>query len=164
MREQTIKGKPTAGRAVLSYEQDMVKSHSHSATLSSTDLGSPYTTNFDYGTKSTAGFDYGTRLADENGWHEHAMRAAEANIALNGGGSTRRMVDATIGWSGGLIAGSGSHQHWIGIGAHAHDVYIGGHSHQVPIGAHSHTVTIAPFGGVENTVKNIALNYLVRLA
>ncbi len=39
MRGQTIKGKPNSGRAVLSYEQDNIKSHTHSASASNTDLG-----------------------------------------------------------------------------------------------------------------------------
>ncbi|EJF1616827.1 tail fiber protein, partial [Escherichia coli] len=36
MRGWTIKGKPTSGRAVLSQEQDGIKSHTHSASASST--------------------------------------------------------------------------------------------------------------------------------
>ncbi|EMX1854517.1 phage tail protein, partial [Escherichia coli] len=39
MRGWTIKGKPASGRAVLSQEQDGIKSHAHSASASSTDLG-----------------------------------------------------------------------------------------------------------------------------
>ncbi|WP_236516055.1 phage tail protein, partial [Escherichia coli] len=39
MRGWTIKGKPASGRAVLSQEQDGIKSHTHSASVSSTDLG-----------------------------------------------------------------------------------------------------------------------------
>ncbi|EIH6183624.1 tail fiber protein, partial [Escherichia coli] len=38
MRGWTIKGKPASGRAVLSQEQDGIKSHTHSASASSTDL------------------------------------------------------------------------------------------------------------------------------
>ncbi|MBL7448156.1 tail fiber protein, partial [Escherichia coli] len=52
MRGWTIKGKPTSGRAVLSQEQDGIKSHTHSASASSTDLGTKTTSSFDYGTKS----------------------------------------------------------------------------------------------------------------
>ncbi|HFK5347161.1 TPA: phage tail protein, partial [Escherichia coli] len=36
MRGWTIKGKPASGRAVLSQEQDGIKSHTHSASASST--------------------------------------------------------------------------------------------------------------------------------
>lgn len=39
MRGWTIKGKPASGRAVLSQEQDGIKSHTHSASASGTDLG-----------------------------------------------------------------------------------------------------------------------------
>ncbi|EIF9002099.1 phage tail protein, partial [Escherichia coli] len=60
MRGWTIKGKPGSGRAVLSQEQDGIKSHTHSASASSTDLGTKTTSSFDYGTKTTSSFDYGT--------------------------------------------------------------------------------------------------------
>ncbi|MCO1044707.1 phage tail protein, partial [Escherichia coli] len=53
MRGWTIKGKPASGRAVLSQERDGIKSHTHSASASSTDLGTKTTSSFDYGTKST---------------------------------------------------------------------------------------------------------------
>ncbi|HFI5912726.1 TPA: prophage tail fiber N-terminal domain-containing protein, partial [Escherichia coli] len=53
MRGWMIKGKPASGRAVLSQEQDGIKSHTHSASASSTDLGTKTTSSFDYGTKST---------------------------------------------------------------------------------------------------------------
>ncbi|WP_394777202.1 prophage tail fiber N-terminal domain-containing protein, partial [Escherichia coli] len=43
MRGWTIKGKPASGRAVLSQEQDGIKSHTHSASASSTDLGTKNT-------------------------------------------------------------------------------------------------------------------------
>ncbi|ELE0353448.1 tail fiber protein, partial [Escherichia coli] len=52
MRGWTIKGKPGSGRAVLSQEQDGIKSHTHSASASSTDLGTKTTSSFDYGTKT----------------------------------------------------------------------------------------------------------------
>ena len=56
MRGWTIKGKPASGRAVLSQEQDGIKSHTHSASASSTDLGTKTTSSFDYssGTVSLA--------------------------------------------------------------------------------------------------------------
>ncbi|MDT0830197.1 phage tail protein [Escherichia coli] len=56
MRGWTIKGKPANGRAVLSQEQDGIKSHTHSASASSTDLGTKTTSSFDYssGTVSLA--------------------------------------------------------------------------------------------------------------
>ncbi len=41
---------------------------------------------------------------------------------------------------------------------------IGAHTHSVAIGSHGHTITVNAAGTSENTVKNIALNYIVRLA
>ncbi|EFY6895420.1 tail fiber protein, partial [Escherichia coli] len=49
-------------------------------------------------------------------------------------------------------------------GAHAHTVGIGAHTHSVSIGSHGHTITVNAAGNAENTVKNIAFNYIVRLA
>ncbi len=48
--------------------------------------------------------------------------------------------------------------------AHAHTVGIGAHTHSVAIGSHGHTITVNAAGNAENTVKNIAFNYIVRLA
>ncbi|HAL9606136.1 TPA: phage tail protein, partial [Escherichia coli] len=63
MRGWTIKGKPASGRAVLSQEQDGIKSHTHSASASSTDLG----------TKNTSSFDYGTKSTNNTGAHIHSL-------------------------------------------------------------------------------------------
>ncbi|HAM4837537.1 TPA: phage tail protein, partial [Escherichia coli] len=63
MRGWTIKGKPASGRAVLSQEQDGIKSHTHSASVSSTDLG----------TKNTSSFDYGTKSTNNTGAHTHSI-------------------------------------------------------------------------------------------
>ncbi|EEW4549262.1 phage tail protein, partial [Escherichia coli] len=71
MRGWTIKGKPGSGRAVLSQEQDGIKSHTHSASASSTDLGMKTTSSFDYGTKTTSSFDYGTKTTNSAGNHSH---------------------------------------------------------------------------------------------
>ncbi|EPN8982191.1 terminase gpA endonuclease subunit, partial [Escherichia coli] len=63
LRGWTIKGKPASGRAVLSQEQDGIKSHTHSASVSSTDLG----------TKTTSSFDYGTKSTNNTGAHTHSL-------------------------------------------------------------------------------------------
>ncbi|EQA0940917.1 phage tail protein [Escherichia coli] len=42
--------------------------------------------------------------------------------------------------------------------------FIGAHTHSVAIGSHGHTITVNAAGNAENTVKNIAFNYIVRLA
>ncbi|EIE8053841.1 phage tail protein, partial [Escherichia coli] len=70
MRGWTIKGKPASGRAVLSQEQDGIKSHTHSASASSTDLG----------TKTTSSFDYGTKSTNNTGAHTHSI-SGTANSA-----------------------------------------------------------------------------------
>ncbi|WP_252382453.1 prophage tail fiber N-terminal domain-containing protein, partial [Escherichia coli] len=70
MRGWTIKGKPASGRAVLSQEQDGIKSHTHSASVSSTDLG----------TKTTSSFDYGTKSTNNTGAHTHSI-SGTANSA-----------------------------------------------------------------------------------
>ncbi|GJK70689.1 phage tail protein [Citrobacter freundii] len=161
MRGQTIKGKPD-GRAVLSQELDGIKSHDHGATVAATDLGSRDTTGFDYGTKSVSVFDYGTKSTTGAGAHNHPISGrtqfgqAGDVVAMSNTGSDR------TNW--GAVGGVGDHAHAVGIGAHDHVVGIGAHAHSVYIGAHSHGVTVSPSGQAENTVKNTAFNYLVRLA
>ena len=44
------------------------------------------------------------------------------------------------------------------------EVDIGAHTHSVAIGSHGHTIAVNAAGNAENTVKNIAFNYIVRLA
>ncbi|HDJ1156933.1 TPA: tail fiber protein [Escherichia coli] len=77
MRGWTIKGKPASGRAVLSQEQDGIKSHTHSASVSSTDLGTKTTSSFDYGTKTTSLFDYGTKTTSNAGSHTHSIPTSD---------------------------------------------------------------------------------------
>lgn len=64
----------------------------------------------------------------------------------------------------GSAASAGAHAHTVGIGAHTHSVGIGAHSHTVALGSHSHGVTVNATGNTENTVKNVAFNYIVRAA
>ncbi|ELA3523873.1 tail fiber protein [Escherichia coli] len=146
MRGWTIKGKPASGRAVLSQEQDGIKSHTHSASASSTDLG----------TKTTSSFDYGTKSTNNTGAHTH-------NFAYN---NTSAYAE-TPGTGGGMHATNTSKtasNRVLSAGAHTHTVAIGAHTHTLAIGSHTHTITIAAYGNAENTVKNIAFNYIVRLA
>ncbi|RAP70080.1 phage Tail Collar domain protein [Candidatus Erwinia dacicola] len=60
MRGQTIKGAPD-GRTLLSLEADGIKSHSHTATATSTDLGTKTTSPFDHGTRTTSATDLGSK-------------------------------------------------------------------------------------------------------
>lgn len=158
-RGQTFKGKPD-GRAVLSLEQDGIKSHTHSASASSTDLGTKTTSSFDYGTKTASTFNYGTKTTNTTGAHTHSMNYG-ANY-VDSGNNTGNQVPRWTSVSN--TSSAGNHAHTVGIGAHNHTVGIGAHTHTVAIGAHGHTITVAESGNAENTVKNIAFNYIVRLA
>lgn len=207
MRGQTIKGKPS-GRAVLSTEADGVKSHSHSASASSTDLGTKTTSSFDYGSKTTSSFDYGTKTSNTTGNHNHTVSGTTGaagnhqhsqtgprgpnnqptGIYPNGSTKISGTRVVSFGLSNGVVPGigqyiaksstegnhthtwsgttstTGNHAHTVGIGAHTHTVGIGAHTHTVAIGSHGHTITVNATGNTENTVKNIAFNYIVRLA
>ncbi|MGV3817175.1 phage tail-collar fiber domain-containing protein [Citrobacter freundii] len=158
MRGQTIKGKPD-GRVVLSQELDGIKSHDHGATVASTDLGNRDTTGFDYGNKSVSSFDYGTKTTNNGGSHAHGMEGRSSD-----GGGSYVVTGNGGGWSSPSTQAGGDHAHSVYIGAHDHIVGIGAHAHSVYIGAHSHGVTVWASGHAENTVKNTAFNYLVRLA
>ncbi|EFE5069091.1 short-chain fatty acid transporter [Escherichia coli] len=184
MRGWMIKGKPASGRAVLSQEQDGIKSHTHSASVSSTDLG----------TKTTSSFDYGTKSTNNTGAHTHSL-SGSTNAAGNhshrdgrrfnpsvfkdtyqygytSSGQNTWGVQGSVGMSTGWLANTstdGNHSHSLSgtaasAGAHAHTVGIGAHTHSVAIGSHGHTITVNAAGNAENTVKNIAFNYIVRLA
>ncbi len=185
MRGWTIKGKPASGRAVLSQEQDGIKSHTHSASASSTDLGTKTTSSFDYGTKSTNNTGAHTHsisgTANSAGAHQHKSSGAfggpNTSIFPNGYTAISNpspWIMSTTSGSGqtrnaGKTSSDGAHTHSLSgtaasAGAHAHTVGIGAHTHSVAIGSHGHTITVNAAGNAENTVKNIAFNYIVRLA
>lgn len=165
MRGWTIKGKPASGRAVLSQEQDGIKSHAHAASISDTDLGTKYTSSFDYGSKPTTSFDYGNKSSTEGGWHVHNFRYCSTSAYRDTPGQGLGMHSSNISWAAGdRIEESGNHAHVTWIGPHDHWVGIGAHNHYVVMGYHGHTATVHATGNAENTVKNIAFNYIVRLA
>ncbi|ECB5512374.1 tail fiber protein [Salmonella enterica subsp. enterica serovar Johannesburg] len=139
MRGWTIKGKPISGRAVLSQEMDGNKSHSHTARAQDTDLG----------TKSTSSFDYGTKSTNTTGNHTHQF-----------GG----YINSYWGDSNHTSFQPGGGAWTQAAGDHAHTVYIGGHEHTMYIGPHGHVVIVDADGNAETTVRNIAFNYIVRLA
>ncbi|EAA0492812.1 phage tail protein [Salmonella enterica subsp. enterica] len=160
MRGWTIKGKPE-GRTVLSQELDGIKSHAHTASAAATDLGTRTTTSFDYGSKQTTGFDYGNKTTNTTGGHAHPLGVNNASgqnhpSALSGNAT---MVNTTL-----YTGQAGDHAHTVYIGAHDHWVGIGAHTHNLVIGAHGHAVSVDATGNAENTVRNIAFNYIVRLA
>lgn len=203
MRGQTIKGKPASGRDVLSTESDGVKSHTHSASTASVDLGSKTTSSFDYGTKTSSSFDYGTKTSNTTGNHSHTVSGTTSTAGnhshrdgrrfnpslfkdtyqygYTSSGATNYGVDGSVSRSMGWLANSstdgnhshtwsgttsttGNHAHTVGIGAHTHTVGIGAHTHTVALGSHNHSVTVNATGNTENTVKNVAFNYIVRAA
>ncbi|HAG3484417.1 TPA: phage tail protein [Salmonella enterica] len=135
----TIKGKPASGRAVLSQEMDGNKAHGHTARAQDTDLG----------TKSTSSFDYGTKSTNTTGNHTHQF-----------GG----YINSYWGDSNHTSFQPGGGAWTQAAGDHAHTVYIGGHEHTMYIGPHGHVVIVDADGNAETTVKNIAFNYIVRLA
>ncbi|EGZ1810535.1 tail fiber protein, partial [Escherichia coli] len=136
MRGWTIKGKPGSGRAVLSQEQDGIKSHTHSASASSTDLGTKTTSSFDYGTKTTSSFDYGTKTTNSAGNHSHNIPVGHTGA----GNGVSAGFNAALGT--GTTSSAGGHAHNVYIGAHNHTIGIGAHAHSVIIGPHGHTITV----------------------
>ncbi|EFG3073799.1 TPA: prophage tail fiber N-terminal domain-containing protein, partial [Escherichia coli] len=153
MRGWTIKGKPASGRAVLSQEQDGIKSHAHSASASSTDLG----------TKTTSSFDYGTKSSNATGDHNHSrgtmeitgtlgyFRSDSGNFYTASGAFTLGGSAPAHGFTGsqftyGVPVNFNASRTWSGAtsttGNHAHSVPIGAHAHSVAIGSHGHTITV----------------------
>ncbi|MDI6012943.1 tail fiber protein, partial [Escherichia coli] len=114
MRGWTIKGKPASGRDVLSLEQDGIKSHTHSASASNTDLGTKTTSSFDYGTKSTNNTGAHTHnvsgTANSAGAHTHTVPLRRPNS----GGMNFDWLD---GASSGTVVGNGTVP---SSGAHTH--------------------------------------------
>lgn len=186
MRGQTIKGKPS-GRAVLSAEADGIKSHTHIASASTTAL-SGTTSATDLGTKTVSTTDLGRKHTNTAGAHTHTVsgttstdgrHAHTASLGNNANVQSGRFAASNSGqsattwtnedglhshtWSG-TTSVAPEHSHYTDIGTHNHTVAIGSHTHTFSIAAHDHTITVNSTGNTENTVKNIAFNYIVRLA
>ncbi|EBL6760399.1 tail fiber protein [Salmonella enterica] len=138
LRRLVIKGAGN-GRSVLSYEADGNKRHTHTARAQDTDLG----------TKSTSSFDYGTKSSGSGGGHVHEF-GSYVNSYWGDSNHTS------------FLTGDGAWTKEAGI--HAHTTWIGPHGHTMYIGPHGHLVIVDPDGNEEVTVKNIAFNYIVRLA
>lgn len=186
MRGQTIKGKPS-GRAVLSAEADGVKSHNHGASASTTAL-SGTTGATDLGTKTVSTTDLGRKHTNTAGAHTHTVsgttstdgrHAHTASLGNNSNVQSGRFAASSSSqtattwtnedglhshtWSG-TTSAAPEHSHYTDIGTHNHTVAMGSHTHTFSIAAHGHTITVNNTGNTENTVKNIAFNYIVRLA
>ncbi len=153
MRGWMIKGKPASGRAVLSQEQDGIKSHTHSASASSTDLG----------TKTTSSFDYGTKSTNNTGAHTHSLSGSTSSAGAHSHVDGRRFNTSTFKDTyqyGSTAVGSNSYQVQgavgLGVGtmantnsagAHTHSLSgtaasAGAHAHTVGIGAHTHILSV----------------------
>ena len=122
LRGQTIKGLPSSGRVLLSLEADGIKSHSHTASATATDLG--------------------TKVTSADGDHVH-------------GGVPSRVSPWEIG---------GGTNNLFNFSVQSSTDSAGNHTHTIVMGAHSHTITVNASGNTENTVKNMAFNYIVRAA
>ncbi|EKB5319690.1 tail fiber protein [Salmonella enterica] len=138
LRRLVIKGAGN-GRSALSYEADGNKRHTHTGRAQDTDLG----------TKSTSSFDYGTKSSGSGGGHVHEF-GSYVNSYWGDSNHTS------------FLTGGGAWTKEAGI--HAHTTWIGPHGHTMYIGPHGHLVIVDPDGNEEVTVKNIAFNYIVRLA
>lgn len=138
LRRLVIKGAGN-GRSALSYEADGNKRHTHTGRAQDTDLG----------TKSTSSFDYGTKSSGSGGGHVHEF-GSYVNSYWGDSNHTS------------FLTGDGAWTKEAGI--HAHTTWIGPHGHTMYIGPHGHLVIVDPDGNEEVTVKNIAFNYIVRLA
>ncbi|EIZ0225353.1 phage tail protein [Escherichia coli] len=188
MRGWVIKGKPASGRTILSQEMDGIKSHSHQANASLTLPETIETSLFDYGTKTSSTFDYGTRTTKVAGKHIHDFSATTApdgehchttsvfnsagtgqNGIANGKGSNiGDRITSVEGYHSHEVSGrtseDGEHAHAVELGSHVHETIIGSHFHRFVVNGHGHDISIAASGNTENTVKNIAFNFIVRLA
>ncbi|HBX7204174.1 phage tail protein [Klebsiella pneumoniae] len=92
-------------------------------------------------TASATSTDLGTKTTSSNGDHSHT-------------------------WGGGMQKQGGSDQE---VGSNSANNFgttstAGAHTHTLALGVHSHIITVDATGNTENTVKNIAFNYIVRLA
>ncbi|MFC7506615.1 phage tail protein [Pantoea stewartii] len=157
MRGYTVKGKPASGRAVLSVEADGVISHTHTASVSTTNLGTVTST-------TAAAYTVTTSSA---GGHYHNVYADNGSSS---GGDPYSLNRTGVGVTGasrsaGYLGATGSGAQILDTqGAHTHTATVAAHSHTTTLGSHTHTVTIGSTGNTENTVKNVAFNYIVRLA
>lgn len=194
MRGQTIKGAPAGRAVLsLEGDGIKSHNHSASSnsvdygtkTSSSFDYGTKTSSTYDYAAVNTSSSGAHTHslsgTAASAGNHSHTLVTTGSDSGSDGSNSLpadgRNAPEQTIssghaiGTSGahthsisGTAASAGAHTHTVDLPGHNHTVGVGAHTHTVGIGAHSHTITVAAAGNTENTVKNIAFNYIVRLA
>lgn len=102
MRGQTIKFLPASGRALLSYEVDGVKSHTHGVSIDSTDLGTKQTSD------DNEHFHQGGMLAPGDVWDD--------NYVVGSDNDSRRTRNNT--------STAPAHHHTVYIGPHAHTATV----------------------------------------
>lgn len=126
------------GETVGAFEQGEIKSHNHSGSVTSTDLGTKTTsTNWhDHNLKTNTnpwGDAFAASWIGDNNWLMQGFKGAIGNIATQYA-NARNSIDSEA------------------------------HNHTVAIGVHGHGLAINANGGSRNTVDNIKVNWIVRLA
>jgi hypothetical protein len=194
MRGQTIKGAPSGrallsleGDGIKSHTHsaDDNSVDYGTKTTSSFDYGTKTSSTYDYAAVNTSSSGAHTHsvsgTAASAGDHGHSLRTTGSDSGSDGANSLpadgRNAPEQTITAGhavlsagahthsvSGTAASAGAHTHTVDLPGHNHTVGIGAHTHTVGIGAHNHNITVAATGNAENTVKNIAFNYIVRLA
>lgn len=91
---------------------------------------------------SSTATDLGTKETLESGLHDHYGVPSRDDPWEIGGDISQRFNPSNLGYTD----------------------PAGIHKHLIELGAHLHTIIVDAFGSAENTVKNIAFNYIVRLA
>nr|WP_213680131.1 phage tail protein [Serratia marcescens] len=91
--------------------------------------------------------DLGTRQTSADGAYQLKLRSYRSNTSLDGGESSRHSINQDGGFTDfGLIEP------------------LPAHIHTLALGWHGHVGRVLADGNAETTVKNIAFNYIVRLA
>ena len=104
MREQVIKGKPATGRAVLSLEAGGNAAHTHTITVTNSDLGTLTTASGGgVASTSTSAFDYGTKTTDTK----------EATAATVGSYDYGTKTSSAYDFAPVDSSSAGAHQHFI---------------------------------------------------
>ena len=166
LRDMVLRGNRT-GRALLSYELDGNKSHSHSGSSVASFTGSTQSTSHSHPGSSVGSFSGNNQIASHShsitgGDHSHPIPYSSVN------GSNLFCSEERGNSQSGTInnMSSASHSHGISGGDHSHVMTHGhtlsiaseGHTHVM---THGHTLSISGDGNTETTVKNISVNFFI---
>ncbi|WP_406706941.1 tail fiber protein [Sodalis sp.] len=143
MRGWIIKGTPAQGRDVLSQELDEIKQHAHTAKCNDSATQTLQTSMAgEHNHLSDSRFcRLSARASDIDGRGTPSGIDSGANTIEYRAG----LMDEDL-WHAAIMKSSGNHQH----------------NYHLP--AHTHNIIVEKSGQAENTVKNVAFNYIVRLA